>query len=253
MQHLPYEQCREIERTHVCAVCKKPLVTLWDGEANSYAVACGSNCFHEGFERVMSYTQMRKAGMQLPMEVEETFQRKEERIMREQETEKETTISALVPLNDAGSGTALAVVQRHLIVEVAQEMGLKPHLGHVVLYYGRPYVTESGMLYYAHRSGRLDGIRSRPLTKQEREDYQIAEGEHAWIAEVLRSDSTIPFTGIGRAREDPQHPVARKSAVEPEHPQRMAEKRAEMQALRKAFPLGLPLLGEEESDERQSP
>jgi hypothetical protein len=242
-----------MERTHVCAICKAPLVTLWDAKGDSDLVACGQDHHHEGFERVMSYTQMRKAGMQLPMEIEEQFQRKEEGIMREQETEKETTISALVPLNDAGSGTALAVVQRQLIVDVAQEMRLNPRMGHVVLYYGRPYVTESGMLYYAHRTGKFDGIRSRPLNKAEREEYQIAEGEHAWIAEVYRTDTSMPFTGIGRAREDPLHPIARKSAVEPEHPQRMAEKRAEMQGMHKAFPLGLPLLGEEESDERQSP
>jgi len=235
-----------MERTHVCWVCKKPLVTVWDGFAGSYGVRCGYDSGHEGFERFLSYTQARKAGMQLPMEVEEQFQRKEERIMKEQEEGKETTISALVPLNDAGSGTALAVVQRQMIVEVAREMGLDPRFGHVVLYYGRPYVTEAGMLYYAHRTGKLDGIRSRPLNKAEREEYRIAEDEHAWIAEVYRTDTSMPFTGIGRAREDPLHPIARKSAVEPEHPQRMAEKRAEMQGMHKAFPLGLPLLGEME-------
>lgn len=249
MQHLSYEECREIERTHICGVCKQPLVTIWDGEANSYAIKCGLDPSHEGFERLLSYTQARKAGMQLPMEIEQTFQRKESAKMQDKKGIGTPEITSLIPLNDAGSGSALAPEQRKLIIAVATRVELDPYLSHVVLFYGRPYITEAGMLYHAHRTGELDGISTRPLTKKERESYQIPDDEHAWLAEVWKQGQGHPFTGLGRARGDEKRPIARGSAVEPQHPQRMAEKRAEMQALRKAFPIGLPILGEEEETE----
>lgn len=165
--------------------------------------------------------------------------------MKEQAADKTVQNLALVPNKDAGSGSLLPKEQVESIIQTAKMVGLNPYLGHVVMYYGKPYVTEAGLLYHAHRSGKFDGLKSRPMTKEEREDYQIAEGEYAWIAEAYHTDTSVPFTGIGRARHDPSNPIARGSAVEPMHPQRMAEKRAEMQALRKAFPVGLPMLEEE--------
>ena len=168
---------------------------------------------------------------------------------REIETNEEPIMS-LVPRKDAGDGSLLTREARDMIVVVGDKIGLDPCLGHVILYYGKPYVTEAGMLYYAHRSGKFNGIESRPLTADEREFYQIDQGEDAWIASAWRKGFAIPFTGIGRARADEKNPVARGSFVEHQHPQRMAAKRAEMQALRKAFPVGLPIW--EEENEAQS-
>lgn len=246
MQLLPYNQCRELERTHVCAECNSPLVTVWVGMENHYGVACGQTHSHEGFQREMSYTERYKAGMPIPLEVEIQFQRKEAAIMEKENDKAKTPMLALLPREDVGDRKALTRDQVTTLLEVSHALMIDPYMGHIVIYYGRPYVTEAGMLYHAHRSGELDGMQSRPMTPSERQDAMIPEDEHAWQAWVYRKGYEYPFGGLGRAREDEKRPIAKGSFVEHLHPHRMAEKRAEMQALRKAFPIGLPILGAEE-------
>lgn len=273
MQLLPYDQCREIERTHVCARCGSLLKTSWVGSENSYAVVCGSDPAHQGFQRMMSYTQRYKAGMPIPLEVEIQFQRKEDARMKEdrekdwvdeaiEESEQaalnagkkekgKTPMRTFLPQADFGDGKALTRDEVTTLLEMGHALQLDPYLSHIVIYYHRPYVTEAGMLYHAHRSGEFDGMESFPLSPAERGDAKIADDEHAWKAWVWRKGFTRPFTGLGRAKEDPKSPIAKGSFVEHLHPQRMAEVRAENQALRKAFPIGLPILGEEEEGQEE--
>ena len=248
MTTMSYEECREIEKTHVCAECRGILVTRWSSTRSCYEVVCGEDQVHVGFQRELTPVAAHKAGQPLHPAVEAGVKRR----LRKQQTPTlegdPDQIYALVPHKDAGSGNDLTTVQKDQIIFYSRALDLDPRLGHLVLYYGKPYVTEAGLLYHAHRSARFMGMCSKPLKAEERESYMIAEGEHAWKAEVYVEGVMLPFTGIGRAREDPDRPVARGSAVEPQHPQRMAEKRAEMQALRKAFPLGLPVLEEGEGE-----
>lgn len=54
---LPYEECKEIARTSVCAECGGLLVIAGDGEATSYDVHCGPHPEHQGFKKVESWSQ----------------------------------------------------------------------------------------------------------------------------------------------------------------------------------------------------
>lgn len=273
MQLLPYEQCREIERTHVCAVCKGLLVTVWVGMENHYGIACAQDHTHQGFQREMFYAQRYRAGMPIPLEVAIQFQRRKMNEIKhaewddrdshieltpeeaaEMKSEKETgksSIMALLPREDIGNKTALTRDQVTMLLEIAHALKLDPYLQHIVIYFGRPYITEAGMLYHAHHSEELDGIVSRPLTLGEKKDAMFPDDEHVWKAWVYRRGYKHPFVSLGRAREDEKRPIAKGSFVEPLHPQRTAEKRAEMQALKKAFPIGLPILGEEPENEEE--
>jgi hypothetical protein len=248
MSSLSYEECRDIEKTHVCAECRGILVTRFSPTRSLWEVVCGEDQVHVGFQRELRPVEAYKAGIRQDPVVEAGVKRRLERHQPEGLMGESDQLYALVPHKDAGSDSDLTTVQRDQIIFYSRSLDLDPRFGHLVLYYGKPYVTEAGLLYHAHRSKRFQGMTSRPLDAEERESYMIAEGEHAWIAKVFVEGVMFPFTGLGRAREDPEHPIARGSVVEPQHPQRMAERRAEMQALRKAFPLGLPVLEESEGD-----
>lgn len=134
-----------------------------------------------------------------------------------------------------------------LLAQVAITYGFDPLMGEVTLYQGRPFVSIDGRYRKAQETGRLDGVSSRPATKQEREDWQIPDGDYFFQSEVYVSGASHPFIGWGRVSAKETKPGSSKagdttSTYKPIQfsPQRMAEKRAEAQALRKAFHIPLP-------------
>ena len=271
-QLVSYDEGQALVHDHVCGVCGAPLTLPWDGELNSLVVRCGHDRTHQGYARQLSFTEMYHRGLPVPPYVEEKIKKKEEKRMEQQSKQStaregyeagkalapakfEAGVQGVSPdkalvLKDVGEDKALTLLQIRALVEFAAAVGLHAELGHVVMYYGMPYVTIDGHYYYAHASREFDGIKTRPATPHERENAMIAEGEHCWICEVYRKGFEYPVVGFGRARGDEKDPVIRGSYVEPKHPQRLAEKRAEAQALRKAFPLGLPSI-EEEREEKE--
>ena len=88
----------------------------------------------------------------------------------------------------------------------------------------RPYVTREGLLYYARRTGQLQGIKVELLEKGK--GYCIVK------ATVLTKDGG-EFEALGDASESNTNRM-----VSP-HLIRMAETRAINRALREAFPIGL--------------
>lgn len=145
--------------------------------------------------------------------------------------------------------------EKALVIQVAVSYGLDPLMGELTVYQGRPFVTIDGRYRKAHESGDLDGVESRPATKQEREAWEIPEGDYFFRAEVRKKGCGYPFVGWGHVKAheltdmSKRNPGSLASPVVAENPQRMAEKRAEAQALRKAFYLPLPSAeasGEEE-------
>lgn len=239
-----YEEGKAIVDTHVCGECGAPLILPWDGKLNKWVVRCGHNGTHLGYARQLSFTEMYHRGMPIPPEVVEIIKKKEAKRMGQQLQPTPVKPDKALVMKDVGEDKALTLLQIRELVEYAAAVGLHAELGHVVMYYGKPYVTIDGHYYYAHASKEFAGIKTRPATAQEREHAMIAEDEHCWICEVYRRGFEYPFVGFGRARSDEKDPIIRGSYVEPKHPQRLAEKRAEAQALRKAFPLGLLALEE---------
>lgn len=240
MQHLSYEECREIERTHICIECRATLVTAWDGEAYQHVIRCGMEPSHEGFTRVKSLSTLRREGVKLPIEVEQQFQRKEEREMLEHMERGEKALTALLPREDAGNSKPLSIEQAKILIDYAEMVGLNAYLRHVDFYFGVPRVTIAGRYYHARRQPTFKTVLTRPLTTEEREEQRIEEHVHAWIARVIDKDDHVVAEGLGYSQDQEEGQLMKGVSESWATPQRRAEKRAEEDALGKAFPIGLP-------------
>ena len=137
----------------------------------------------------------------------------------------------------------LSATDKQMLVTVAIEYGLDPLMGELTVFQGRPYVSIDGRYRKAHETGQLEGVESRPASATEREIWEIPAGDFFFRAEIWKKGCAHPFVGWGRVRhaetEAPKSGAAGYRPLEV-NPQRMAEKRAEAQALRKAFYLPLP-------------
>jgi hypothetical protein len=129
--------------------------------------------------------------------------------------------------------------EKKLLAQVAITYGFDPLMGEVTIYQGRPFVSIDGRYRAAQETGELDGVETRPANEQERKDWQIPDGDFFFRAEVYVKGASRPFVGWGRVRSVETQGGKGFKPVET-NPQRMAEKRAEAQALRKAFHIPLP-------------
>jgi hypothetical protein len=131
-----------------------------------------------------------------------------------------------------------------LLAKVAINYGFDPLMGEVSIYQGRPFVSIDGRYRVAQETGLLNGVQSRPATKQERADWEIPDGDYFFHSDVYVKNCEYPFTGWCRVRKSETEPRKDKPGdyYKPvvTNPQRMTEKRAEAQALRKAFHIPLP-------------
>lgn len=142
----------------------------------------------------------------------------------------------LSPLQDVGEKRVASRQQTLAALAFAREVGARPSLDEVQLYFGRPWLTIK--YWYRHfKDIYPDGhVKTAPLGSNERATMKVEENTHAWKAEVFDGDGKLLAMGYGFAMADEKTPLARGSAVEPVWPWRIAEKRAEEDALRKAVP-----------------
>lgn len=119
----------------------------------------------------------------------------------------------------------------HALVRVASKYGLDPLLGHITIVQNQIFITHSGLLHVAHRSGDLDGIVS-----------EAKEAGDKWVAkcDVYRKSMSKPFSFIDECSKSER-------AVK-DHRKR-AVTRAERNALRRAFDCGVDVY---DQDERSS-
>lgn len=144
----------------------------------------------------------------------------------------------LARVNSAKFPQELTNDEKKVLVAAALTYGFDPLMNEISIYQGRPYVSIDGRYRKAQETGKLAGVESRPATEQEREAWQIPDGDYFFHAEVWVKGSPIPFIGWGRVFASETKGSAHLPVVK--NPQRMAEKRAEVQALRKAFSIPLP-------------
>lgn len=126
--------------------------------------------------------------------------------------------------------------------------GFDPSTNHVYVLGGRPYVSVEGRMFKAdnHRDDRgaktFNGFRvDRVLTKDEREAYEVPDGAIGWYVEVERNDCKYPFVGVGIAGG----PAEKNPVANGKDKLAMAQKRAREKALRIAYPIGEPDVGDE--------
>ncbi len=146
----------------------------------------------------------------------------------------------------------LTIPEKKLLAQVAITYGLDPLMGEVTIYQGRPFVSIDGRYRKAQETGNLDGVETRPANKQEREDWEIPEGDYFYRTEVYVRGASRPFVAWGRVFKAETIGGKGFKPVE-KNPQRMAEKRAEGQALRKAFHIPLPSVEDIGSPEAEAP
>jgi len=161
----------------------------------------------------------------------------------------------LARINQAKFPQDLVPTEKALLATAARTYGFDPIMGELTIFQGRPYVSVDGRYRKAQESGKLDGVETRPATKDEKVDWGIPVDDHFFRSDVWVKGASHAFTGWGRVRaiETKLRPGKPGDAYKPTVtvPQRMAEKRAEVMALRKAFHIPLPSIedigGEEET------
>ena len=234
---MKYEEMRAMEQTHVCAVCEGSLVTVWDPDLSIHALVCGKDRSHQGYQRIPSSSQLvargkgdRLAGPGTQESLEDLAKRGVGKV-------------SLMVVNDLATSKPLVPEQITNLVTWGVSLSLKPWLGHVCLYFGKPYISVDGYYYLNNKREKPYSVSTRPMTTEERKDYKLGKDDHGYIAEGRDRDGVVVANAIGIATKDEiegkskRDPEQFRAPVVHEHPQRMAEKRAEWQLLRKLIPL----------------
>jgi hypothetical protein len=239
-----YEKLVGIVDRNLCAEHKAPLEVAWNAELNCHVIRCGKDHYPDAVVRIPSLTEELKQGANVPSPIKENIEKSMAKRAGVAEQYGLEGLEALLPARDLVTGRDLTSEVRALLVEFARKYDLDPYRGHVVLMYGQPYIGIDGYLYHANQTHRAYTLRSRPLNDEERRQFKIADSDHAWIAEVSTLDKNEYFMGIGvvtldeLSEEAKGKPGVLRYPVVARHPWLMAQKRAEWQALRRAFPIG---------------
>lgn len=216
------EYLERITQTHVCPEHGPKLVVAWHAGEDNYVIRCGEGHFPEEVTRQKTPIEEHKAG----------------------EREAHAPILSLLPRSDMATGELLVPEVVKALMDYAYKYNLDPYRGHVVMMYGKPYITIDGYLYHAKGEKIPYTLSSRPLDENERRIYQVSEGDHAWLAKLDTLEPIGHFTGLGIVT---QEEMTAKSKTKPDklaspvvasHPWQLCQKRAEWQALRRAFPIG---------------
>lgn len=227
------EYLARICETHVCPEHGHKLVVAWHAGVDNYVIRCSEGHFPKEVTRELTPIEEHKAGKR----------------------EAHEPITSLLPRTDLATGELLVPEVVKALMEYAYKYDLDPYRGHVVMMYGKPHIGLDGYLYHAMRQATPYQLKSRPLEDGERKSMMINEGDHAWKAELEFLDPYQYFSGIGivtleeMTARSSRDTTKFRSPVVAAHPWQLAQKRAEWQALRRAFPIGES--EEEKVDDRQ--
>lgn len=225
---MSYEDMQNAVKKHyLCAKCQGELTVAWSASQNGYILRCGNDINHHGITR-HDIKQEQKFKEGLSMESKELMTMGEAKMLQRIEM--------------ARFPQELTVQDKRLLAQVALTYGFDPLMGEITIYQGKPFVSIDGRYRKAQETGQLDGVETRPSNKQERIDWQIPEGDFFFRTEVYVKEATKPFVAWGRVHSAELKLNKPGDAYKPvvKNPQRMAEKRAEAQGLRKAFHIPLP-------------
>ena len=248
-----YRELKDLAARHICQEHGTPLVVAWFPQESTYVLRCGQGHYPDMITRQLSLTEMYKQGEELPSFIEDKIERRLKIQAMVQQRKPVDAQFALVPQTDLATGQLLLPEEVKSLVLYAEKYDLDPHRGHVVLMYGKPYITLDGYLYHAFMTSKPYQLNSRPLTEDEKLQYMVPLTDHCWLAEVKTFQPQGLFTGIGIVTKEemeaksPRDANKLRSPVVAAHPWQLAQKRAEWQALRRAFPIGETKEGEGEA------
>ncbi len=232
-------------KTHLCPEHPdKELTTAWNGKENTYVIACGGGHFPLEVTPKTTLTAAYKQGALPEGPVKDRVKQGAERRRGGLPATVDGQPLGLMPSTDFGDGHNITIQELERAVDYAQRTELDIKLGHVCLYHGKPYPTQDGYLYHARRTKRLYKLVTFPLTTEERVQYQVGADDFAWLCKIYLLPNEGEFSGIGIVTDDERQamskndPKQHRAPVLWNKPWQMAQKRAEWQALRRAFPLG---------------
>lgn len=234
----------DIAKNYICSEHHTMVTVAWHAGENSYVLRCGQDHFPEEVTRQPSLTRQLLQGEELPELIKSNVEKGLRKRAVSQGRAESGDRSWLIPKADLATGEMLPPELIQALVDYAKHCGLDPYRGHVVLMYGKPYITLDGYIYHAHQVNHPYKLQSRPLTDEERVTYQVSEGSHAWLCLLQKVLSGSSFVGIGivtkeeMLRESKKKPGQLASPVVAAHPWQLAQKRAEWQAFRRGFPIG---------------
>jgi len=233
-----YDTLTAQSKNKVCRRCKKMVGVAFRYIAaehrQEYFLKCTCYPDEPQMKSLESTAEQYMRGNSMPVHtantIERTLRRRGKLSTSLQRADVEKHLANFGSLSNTGElDKAMALVETH---------GFSPYM-HLQLYQGRVMVNVDGQYWWARKNGEPFEITSSPIPNDLKSSYGVAAHEIGVIAKLYRIGAERPSCeGFGRASTDGRHPVQRGSAVEAQHPYRMAEKRAEAQALRKWIAIG---------------
>lgn len=239
-----YDRLKEIAKYNVCAEHKTPLEIAWHSEEKVWVLRCGHDHYPDAVTKQPSLTELWKQGEEIPEPIKSNIEKRQRRKAMTQGKQSTAVTFTGVPAADLGTGEILSLEVVKALVDYAHKYHLDPARGHVVLMYSKPYITIDGYLYHANQSGIPYSLTGRPLTDDELKQRGYELNDYGYYAKVKRHDTDQEFEGVGfitRAEIEAKakgKPDQARYPVVAEKPGQMVQKRAEWQALRRAFPIG---------------
>lgn len=239
-----YDKLNNLAKYNQCTEHHSPVVVAWHSGEKCWTLRCGEDHYPDTLTRQLSLTQEYKAGTELPSPLKENVEKSMRR--RQMSQDRRVILGELegVPNKDLATGELLLPEQVKALMNYAYKYHLDPFRGHLVLMYGKPYVTIDGYLYHAKDEKRSYTLSSRPMTTQEERQYKVDKTGHNWLGTATFTDDGTTFTGLGivtyeeMTAKSSRDETKLRSPVVAAHPWQLAQKRAEWQALRRAFPIG---------------
>ena len=239
-----YDRLVGIAKNNVCAKHKTPLEVAWYSAEKTWVLRCGHDHYPHAITRQLSLTEEYKTGAEIPEPVKSNIEKGMRKRAMQQSKQPTAMTFQGVPATDLATGELLLPEVVKALVDYAHRYHLDPARGHVVLMYSKPYVTIDGYLFHARQSAKPYTLQSRPMTTDEITQYKIGETDHGWLAKVILTETGDEFSGTGivtyeeMTAKSPRDQSKLRSPVVAAHPWQLAQKRAEWQALRRAFPIG---------------
>jgi len=239
-----YDRLNDLAKYNVCTEHHSPVVVTWYSQDKCWTLRCDEDHYPDTLTRQLSLTQEYKAGEELPSPLKENVEKSMRRRQMQQGKQVAPRVFEGVPNKDLATGELLLPEQVKALMDYTYKYHLDPFRGHLVLMYGKPYVTIDGYLYHAKNTGIPYTLMSHPMTEDEKKAHMISLEDHAWLSIITFTGTDQAFSGIGivtqgeMTAKSPRDTTKLRSPVVAAHPWQLAQKRAEWQALRRAFPIG---------------
>jgi len=205
---------------------------------------CGGNHYPDEVTRRPSLTELYKQGEDLPEPIATNVKKGLAKRAAAGDRSPTLSIRSLVPQRDLGNDSQLSPDQILFLIDYAYKYGLDPYRQHVMMMHGKPYIGIDGYLYHANQTKIPYSMTGRILTHEELKQRGYTEDDMGYLSVITRHDTGGVSEGLGIITKDEMtemakgKPGVKRYPVIAAKPGPMMVKRADWQALRRAFPIG---------------